>query len=242
MAIVGCFHLHRRSWSMRWRRHLAARRTECVGVEESSFTHTTCVYRWACYAFCRFSAGCSRFWRPCAASYLLYLGLPRLMKSPAGQVHSRGTIVVVDLHHRAMPWSRVASGIMIGGAAHRRRAAQRRVRLALQQRRATCSSTRTVRSASCRISRLQARREQQEDGSGAEERRHERAGGRGDQIARDAARWRETRVDPISIDELKPFVPETFAGLLEKEQQRCEERHGRHHGVESRSHLRRRRR
>ena len=35
------------------------------------------------------------------------------------------------------------------------------------------------------------------------------------------------RVDPISIDELKPFVPDTFAGLPRQQQQRREDRDGR---------------
>ena len=140
--------------------------------------------------------------------YLLYLGLPRLMKCPEDKAVAYTAVVVVCAIVLSVVITVIGGTIagagMIGAGALSGAAARR-----LEP---TCSSTRTARWASCRSS-----------GSKLEEsnKKMEAAQKSGDEKAQAAAAFEGLgtllgggkRVEPVAIDQLKPFVPESFAGL-----------------------------
>ena len=164
--------------------------------------------------------------------YLLYLGLPRLMKCPedkAAGVHRGGR----RLRDRAV-------------GRHQRHRRNDRRRRHDRRRRASAAPLgvppselrRAVRQeqpdGQAAGARQEARGEQQEDGSRAEERRPEarrrprpwKRSARCSAAASASIRWRSSQ--------LKAFVPDTFAGLPKTRQQRGEERHRRPDGLEGR--------
>jgi Yip1 domain len=142
--------------------------------------------------------------------YLLYLGLPRLMKAP--QDKSIGyTIVVVVCTIVLYAVVTVASGIMIGGAA----LGGGLLSGAFGSPRSTSSDVQFDKNSP--LGKLQDLGAKLEESN----KKMEAAQKSGDANAQAAAAIESLgtllgggkRVDPISIDELKPFVPDTFAGL-----------------------------
>ena len=143
--------------------------------------------------------------------YVLYLGLPVLMKNPKEKSFGYTIVIVICA---IVLWVVIgAVGAAVGGAGMLARGGLAGLphARAERHRRGPFSSTRTASSAHAGDGAGGAR-EQQEDGRGQEERRPQRAG-----PGRDAGAGRlfggGKRVDPIGIDQLKPFVPTTFAGI-----------------------------
>jgi len=139
--------------------------------------------------------------------YLLYLGLPRLMKCP--QDKSIGyTIVVVVCAIVFYGVVTVASGIVIGGAA---------IGSGLLSRATSSRSSDVQFDKDSPLGKLQAVTQKMEEST----KKMEAAQKSGDANAQAAAAIETLgtllgggkHVDPISIEELKPFVPATFAGL-----------------------------
>jgi hypothetical protein len=146
------------------------------------------------------------------ALYLLYLGLPRLMKCPQDKAVGYTAIVVVC----AVVFMVVVGSIgatIVGGAAFGA--------AALSGGPTTRSGSSDVRfDKNSAMGKLQALGDKMEQST----KKMEAAQKRGDANAEAAAAFEGLgtllgggkRVDPISIDQLKVFVPETFAGLPKK--------------------------
>ena len=144
--------------------------------------------------------------------YLLYLGLPRLMKCPAEKAVGYTVVVVVCAIVLSMVVA-AAGTIIVGGAA---------VGAGLL----SDSATGRSRSRDVQFDKNSALGKLQDLGDKLEQsnKKMESAQKAGDQKAEVAAAMESLgtllgggkRVDPIAIDQLKPFVPETFAGLAKK--------------------------
>jgi len=145
--------------------------------------------------------------------YLLYLGLPKLMKCPPDK--SVGyTIVVVVCAIVFYGVVTVASGVIIGGAA---------IGTGLMSRAVTGRSPATSEvtfDKDSPLGKLQEITKKLDDSN----KKMEAAQKSGDPNAQAAAALESLgtllgggkHVDPIGIDVLKPFVPESFAGLAKK--------------------------
>jgi len=142
--------------------------------------------------------------------YLLYLGLPKLMKAPQDKSIAY-TIVVVVCTIVLYGVVTLASGLIIGGAA---------VGTGLLSgglNRSSSSSSDVQFDKNSPLGKLQDLGTKLEESN----KKMEAAQKSGDANAQAAAAIESLgtllgggkRVDPISIDELKPFVPDTFAGL-----------------------------
>jgi hypothetical protein len=144
--------------------------------------------------------------------YLLYLGLLRLMKSPQEKAVGYTIVVVVCAIVLSIVLA-AAGGLMgvgmvgagaLGGSAFGNRPAPGEV----------------VYDKNSPLGKLQELGKSMEQSN----REMEAAGKRGDQAAQTAAAMKGLgtllgggkRVDPVGVDQLKPFVPETFAGLPRK--------------------------
>ena len=141
--------------------------------------------------------------------YLLYLGLPRLMKCP--QDKSIGyTIVVVVCAIVFYGAVTLAGGIIIGGAAIG-------TGLLTRGTSSSSSSSEVKFDKDSPLGKLQTVTQKMEEST----KKMEAAQKSGDANAQAAAAIETLgtllgggkRVDPIGIEELKPFVPESFAGL-----------------------------
>ena len=119
--------------------------------------------------------------------YLLFLGLPRLMKCPEDKALGYTAVVVVCAIVLSVIISSIGASDCRRGHDRRRRA-RRHGRAALQRRDSIRQEQHDGQAAGLR---KETRGEQQEDGGRAEERRPERDGGRGDGEPWDAARRRQ---------------------------------------------------
>jgi uncharacterized membrane protein len=145
--------------------------------------------------------------------YLLYLGLPKLMKVPQDKSIAY-TVVVVVCTIVLYGVVTIASGIVIGGAA---------LGTGLMS---GGLSSRSSPSSDVQFDKNSPLGKLQDLGNKLEEsnKKMEAAQKSGDSNAQAAAAIETLgtllgggkRVDPIGIDELKPFVPDTFAGLSRK--------------------------
>lgn len=138
--------------------------------------------------------------------YLLYLGLPPLMKSPPDKAAGYTAVVVVSAIVLSMVIAAVG-GVMFGAAAMGRASAG----AALEESHVDPDSP---------LGKLeQLGRSLEKSGEKMEAARR-----RGDSAAETSAAFESLgtllgggkRVEPVSIDQLKPFVPETFAGLAKR--------------------------
>jgi len=150
----------------------------------------------------------------CYGLYLLYLGLPRLMKCPPDKAIGYTAVVVVCAIVMSFCVT-VVSGIIVGGAMIGSSVASGNF--------GTRSSGRTpdVQFAKdSTLGKLQALSDKLDQSN----KKMEAAQKSGDSNAADAAAVESLgtllgggkRVDPVGIDEIKPFVPETFAGLAKR--------------------------
>jgi outer membrane murein-binding lipoprotein Lpp len=145
--------------------------------------------------------------------YLLYLGLPQLMKAPQDKSIAY-TIVVVVCTIVLYGVVTLASGILIGGAAVGTGL------LSGGMNRSSSTSSDVQFDKNSPLGKLQDLGKKMEESN----KKMEAAQKSGDANAQAAAAIETLgtllgggkRVDPIGIDELKPFVPETFAGLPRK--------------------------
>ena len=155
--------------------------------------------------------------------YLLYLGLPRLMKCPPDKAigYTRGRRDLRDCHHprhcgrrRRDRWCR-AHWRGRAGRPHQRR--RRRGRARRRDPRKQRIGVEVQYSKDSALGKLQELGKKMEESN----KKMEAAQKRGDGNAAAAAAVEGLgtlfgggrRVDPIGIDQLKPFVPENFAGL-----------------------------
>jgi hypothetical protein len=146
--------------------------------------------------------------------YVMYLGLPRLMKCPADKALGYTAVVVICAIVLSVVVS--AAGAVIGGLGMLGSGA-------LAGLGSTGSTGSTGSSSEVQFDKNSTLGKLQDIGKKLEEsgKKMERAEKSGDANAQ-AAAAAETlgtlfgggkRVDPIGIDQLKPFIPETFAGL-----------------------------
>ena len=160
--------------------------------------------------------------------YLLYLGLPSVMKSPPDKAAGYTAVVVVC----AIVLSIVITAV---GGAHRRFVGAGRHRRHLLNRPTRVRSQQPDGQARALGRSLEKSNEKMEAAQKS-----------GDVGAQTSAAFESLgtllgggkRVEPVSIDQLRPFVPETFAGLSKTKQQRGTNRNGRHHGGHGRGDLR----
>lgn len=137
--------------------------------------------------------------------YLLYLGIPRLMKAPEDKAIAYTAVVLVCAIILSIVITAI-SALVIGSAALGR--------AALTDNRSSSSTEFDKDSPLGKLEQLGKKLE--ESGKKADE-----AAKRGDPNAQAAAAIEGLgalfgggkRVDPLAIDQLKPFVPDTFAGL-----------------------------
>ena len=221
-----------RSSSTRWRRRSAVEQNSTQALKVAVYSYTPA---WIAGVLQIVPLlGIFAIFAALYGMYLLYLGLPRLMKCPEDKAVGYTAVVVVC----AIVLAVVLTGIggMIAGAGMLGAARWARGAGTGALGRASSSEVQFDKNSAHGQAAgpgQQARREQQEDGSRAEERRREGAGCRGLRGSRDAARRRQTRRS-CRDRSAQGIRAGEVCRALEDGQQRREDGDCRAHGVEGR--------
>ena len=215
--VVGHRRDHRRrvwsaSSSTRWRRRSAPNRTAARAMKVAVYSFTPA---WVAGVLRIIPAlGVLAILGAFYGFYLLYLGLPALMKAPKEKAAGYTVVTIVARIRRVCRRLEPSAVSMVGGRAigtgcWATSPRRRRVRVPA---RAKCSSTRTARWASCRNSARRWRRAT---------RRWKRRRRAATRMPRQRPPWIRSarcsaagkKVDPLEIDQMKSFLPPTLAGF-----------------------------